>query len=111
MSNGLYIYSIIRKDIPLADQIVQTAHSAFHAGEGTQARRPLLDHDIPALVLLEVKNQEELIALSVKLDAHDIIHSMFFEPDDNYEYTSITTEPVSGDQRKLFSNFRLWRAE
>jgi hypothetical protein len=101
-----YIYSIIRKDIPLADQIVQTAHSAFHAGNDFGTGVP---NHIPSLVLLEIANQEELLALSAKLDAKNIEHFKFFEPDDNLGYTSITTTTVNGDDRKPFSNLRLWR--
>ncbi|MNK09892.1 hypothetical protein D3C87_278800 [compost metagenome] len=110
MSNGYFIYSIIRKDIPLADQIVQTAHSAFHAGETSQALEVLSDHEIPALILLQVDNQEQLKKLAVKLKEKSIVHSKFFEPDDDLGYTSITTVPLTGDQRKVFSNYRLWRA-
>ena len=106
-----YIYSIIRKDIPLADQIVQTAHSAFHAGEAFYAFEGGTDiSSIPFLVLLEINTQEELVALSKKLKANGIVYSMFHEPDDDLGYTSLTTLPVNTEQRKLFSNFRLWRA-
>lgn len=106
----MYVYSIIRKDIPLADQIVQTAHSAFHAGETTQHLEILPNQDIPSLVLLQVDNEEQLQALSKKLKEKDIVHSKFFEPDDNLGYTSITTVPVTDEQRKVFSNYRLWRS-
>jgi hypothetical protein len=92
-----YIYSIIREDIPLADQIVQTAHSAFHAGN----ENPALDGVIPSLILLELSN---------KLFEKGIFHRMFFEPDDDFGYTSLTTTLVEGDARKAFSNLRLWRA-
>lgn len=106
MSNNLYIYSIIRKDIPLADQIVQTAHSAFHAGEKYGTSVP---DAIPSLILLEVANQEELLALAKKLDDNEIGYSMFFEPDDDFGNTSLTTMPLNKHGRKLFSNLRLWR--
>jgi len=101
----MYIYSIIRKDIPLADQIVQTAHSAFHAGNISF----LEDGEIPSLILLEVNSQEELNNLSKKLNNSGILSYRFFEPDDDMGYTSLTTEPVTDEQRKLFSNYRLWR--
>jgi hypothetical protein len=101
-----YIYSIIRKDIPLADQIVQTAHSAFHAGNESNP----LNGKVPSLILLEVKNKEELMKLRDKIWANNIQFYDFFEPDDGMGYTSITTAPVTDEQRKLFSNMRLWRA-
>jgi hypothetical protein len=109
MSNGLYIYSIIRKDIPLADQIVQTAHSAFHAGEANPEYGCGLDYEVPALVLLQVPNEAALLALHEKLKAADIVHSTFHEPDDDMGWTSITTVSIQGEARKLFSNLPLWR--
>ena len=104
-----YIYSIIRKDIPLADQIVQTAHSAYHAGSRF-GLDPRIINNIPNMVLLEVKDREELIDLAEKLYAKKIRHYSFFEPDDDLGLTSITTDPLDGEERKVFSNMRLWRA-
>lgn len=109
MSNGLYIYTIIRKDIPLADQIVQTAHSAFNAGMAELKYGASLDYETPALVLLQVPNEEALLALHEKLKAKGIVHSTFHEPDDNMGWTSITTVSVEDDDRKIFSNLPLWR--
>lgn len=109
MSDGIYIYSIIRKDIPLADQIVQTAHSAFHAGEANPENGCDLDYQIPAIVLLQVPNEEALLALHRKLKEKGIVHSTFHEPDDNMGWTSITTVSIQGNDRKLFSNLPLWR--
>jgi hypothetical protein len=109
MSNNQYIYSIIRKDIPLADQIVQTAHSAFHAGQADQEYGCSLDCDIPALVLLQVPDETALLALHAKLKKANIVHSTFHEPDENMGWTSITTVSIQGEDRKLFSNLPLWR--
>lgn len=103
-----FVYSIIRKDIPLADQIVQSCHSSFHAGE----RYGEKDATIPSLILLEVKDEEELVHLSFKLSEKHIKYHIFFEPDigeEGGEFTSLTTEPLDQEQRKVFSNLRLWR--
>lgn len=105
-----YIYSIIRKDIPLADQIVQTAHSAFHAGQADPEKGAALDCEISSLVLLQVPNEEALLALHEKLKKAGVVHSTFHEPDDNMGWTSITTVSIEGETRKLFSNLPLWRA-
>jgi peptidyl-tRNA hydrolase len=104
-----YIYSIIRKDIPLADQIVQTAHSAFHAGQADPKNGAALDCEIPSLVLLQVPNEEALLELHKKLKAAGIVHSTFHEPDDDMGWTSITTVSINQEDRKLFSNLPLWR--
>jgi hypothetical protein len=105
-----YIYSIIRKDIPLADQIVQTAHSAFHAGQADPDKGASLG-EIPFLVLLQVPNEEALLTLHERLKKAGIVHSTFHEPDDDMGWTSITTVSIEGEDRKLFSNLPLWRAE
>lgn len=104
-----YIYSIIRKDIPLADQIIQTAHSAYHAG-AKFGLDPRVLNNIPNMVLLEVKDREALIDIAEKLYSKKINYYSFFEPDNDLGLTSITTDPLDGEERKVFSNIRLWRA-
>jgi hypothetical protein len=34
---------------------------------------------------------------------------MFFEPDNDMGYSSITTEPLTKEQSKYLSSFKLWK--
>lgn len=101
-----YTYTFIRNDLPIEQQIVQAAHSAYEAGR---------DHNISTipshLVLLEAKSETALEKIANKLTEAGIKFSMFYEPDYNRGYTSITTEPLlhNDARRKLFSKFSLYK--
>ncbi|MHB8098033.1 MAG: hypothetical protein ACYDD5_00400 [Sulfuricurvum sp.] len=45
------------------------------------------------------------------LESKGIRFHMFFEPDNDMGYSSITTEPLEKEQCKAMSNFKLWRAQ
>jgi hypothetical protein len=106
-----YIYVLVRKDLPLADQMVQVGHACFESGmnfgqEGTH------------LILLQVENQKELNEFSETIKEHRIKYSMFFEPDPIIDgdtepmgNTAICTEPISGSKREIFKNCSLWVPE
>ena len=104
-----YIYVLVRKDLPLEDQIVQVGHACFESGmhfgkEGTH------------LILFQIETQKELKNWSETLKEHSINFTMFFEPDSIFDndiesmgYTAICTEPLSGKRRQLFKNCLLWK--
>lgn len=99
-----YVYSFIRTDIPFEQQIIQSAHSALEAGR--HLRKP---DSISHLVLLQVQDEPELVSISEMLRSFDIKHHLFFEPDNNMGYSSLTTEPIEHKAlRKIFSKFPLY---
>lgn len=62
------------------------------------------------LVLLEAKHEFQLQKISNDLDNLGIQHHMFFEPDYDRGYTSITTEAISdASLRKYFSRYSLYK--
>jgi hypothetical protein len=99
------VYTIIRVDLPIEAQIVQAAHSALEAGR--ELDRP----DQPShLILLEAKSEEHLKKISRDLTDIGIKFHMFFEPDYNRGYTSLTTQPLStAEQRKYFRSLKLYK--
>ena len=84
-----YCYTFIRTDLPIEQQIVQAAHSAMESGREFPA---------PAtpthLILLEAKSQSQLEHIAADLRERNIKFSLFWEPDWNRGYTSLTTEPL-----------------
>ena len=60
------------------------------------------------MVLLGVKNQEELLQAANFIVSKDINYAIFFEPDDDMQYTAFCTEPITGDQRKAFRKYKMW---
>jgi len=100
----MYTFTFIRKDLPLQHQIVQACHSSLEAG--AEFNEPSNTHN---LVLIQVADLEELESVDTKLTACGFRFHKFFEPDNNLGYTSITTEPLTLEQKKKLSNFKLWR--
>lgn len=99
-------YTFIRTDIELQHQITQACHSAIQAGAEF-----LNPSQIPFLITLQAKDENHLQEISLFLKQKGIRYHMFFEPDNNMGYSSITTEPLSIEQSKALSNFKLWRAK
>lgn len=88
----------------MGDQMCQVAHAAADAGRL---------FGIPGdcnLVLLQVKNVVQLEKLAEKLREVEVPHTVQDEPDDQMGHTALATAVVSAEQRRLFRNFRLWRA-
>lgn len=99
-----YIYMFVRNDLSHPQQIVQTAHAVDEIGKRHRSEDVRVSH----MVLCGVKNEEGLYNISEHLKKHQIEHEMFWEPDIG-ECTAIATQPISGDTRKVMSNFSLKR--
>lgn len=61
------------------------------------------------LIVLTVKNEEALKCAKEYLEDCNVKHYMFYEPDYDMGYTAICSEPVYGEDRKLFKKFKLWK--
>ena len=100
-----HFYVLVRKDIPLPQQIVQSIHAAYEsAGK--------FDDDTSqtySTVLCQVSNETDLMKAARKLDSSGIRYHIFKEPDINYESTALCTEPVEPGSRRAFSNWKLWK--
>lgn len=97
-----YTYLFIREDLPHTQQIIQSAHSALEAGREFPEH-----HGTSHLVLLPAEDETTLLSISLYLTNEGIRHHIFYEPDFNYGYTSITTEPIYGAGRKALAHFKL----
>lgn len=100
-----HFYVLVRKDLPLPQQIVQSIHAAYEsAGK--------FDDDTSkthSTVLCQVKNEDELIRAADKLEQLGIRFHIFQEPDIGNQNTALCTEPVDPGRRRAFSNWKLWR--
>lgn len=100
-----YTYCFIRKDLPIEQQIIQTAHA-------TQEITKKTPHPVNTchLILLEASNKIHLQNIRMKLAEREIEHEMFYEPDNDMGYTAIATEPIYGSERNFFKKFRMYQA-
>jgi hypothetical protein len=95
----------VRTDIPLGYQIVQANHACFEMGLQVESKPNQVSH----MVLCAIESEKELEKLSYHLEKYSIKHYMFHEPDYDTGHTAICTEPIYGEQRKLFRKFNLWK--
>lgn len=96
-------YCFVRTDISLEDQACQIAHACAGAG-----KRFLIDDDCN-LVLIGVKNQEQLLKAVAVASQHCIRKFLNHEPDDNMGFTAFATEAIETEQRKCFRPYRIWK--
>lgn len=100
-----YLYILTRKDLPLPQIAVQSCHAAIEAGK----KYPTHHH--PSVILCTVKNENDLMNQARYLENNGIEFIEFREPDRDNELTSICSEPIYGDDRKIFSKFQLFKGE
>lgn len=53
-------------------------------------------------------NVKALQRVERKLEANQVPHYAWTEPDNDWGLTAIATAPVLGDERKLFENYRVY---
>ena len=101
----MWIYSFVRKDISIAQQIVQTAHSAYESGRGLGKYIPF-----PRMVLIGIEDGHKLEEALDYCSSHVQCYP-FYESEQGLELmlTSFTTRPVSLEERQSLKQFRLWR--
>jgi len=99
-----YVYALIRRDIPFAQQLVQVGHAALEAG-----REHYRSDETASFIVLEVPDRAALEAAAQRLSSLGIDHHLFFEPDFDMGYSALATRPVSGKERQIFRRWPLWR--
>ena len=83
---------------------MQVGHACIEAGNKfDQPSSPLF------LVVLQVKNQNELMEAVERIERNGVKSTTFYEPDDDLGYTAACTEPVTGERRKLFRRYQTWK--
>lgn len=98
-----YTYVFVRRDLSVAQQIVQAAHAAMEAGrqfDGTAGTN---------IVLIDVADTSDLNDVAEYLDAYDVSHVAFYEPDIS-QHTALATAPLMGSrERKPLRKFTTYR--
>jgi len=95
----------VRKDIPLAAQMVQAGHACLEAG--SQFPQPKVDPTF--LVVLSVPDERRLLEAVETVKYHGVKSAVFYEPDNELGHTASCTEPVQGEGRRLFKKYPLWQ--
>ena len=95
-----YTYLFIRKDLSMAQQLVQIAHAAHDAG--------FRFGDHSHMCVFELRGEEKLHDAASYLDTKGIPYQMFHETDIG-QHTAICTTPLHGDARKAMRKFKMYR--
>ena len=108
ISDKLYIYVLVRKDIPIEQQLVQACHASCVAGES-------FGKSNSSMVLLGVENLDQLLGISEEFRNLRVPFEMFFEPDWDMGYSALATKAVKGAERARIRKMldrcgiRLWK--
>lgn len=101
-----YVYSIIRQDLRVEDQIVQVGHSCLLMG----AVPPGTRH-----IVLTVEGQQELLDLFHNMQESNIPGDIFWEPcnafGEELGWTSITTGMLSKRKKEFFRTLPLYSSQ
>lgn len=94
---------LVRKDLTPSQQAVQACHAAIEV-----ARKHISpDEEHPHLVLCGVGSEIQLSNAYSKLKAHGVVVEPFYEADLDGQLTAIASEPIFGEQRRLFRRYNL----
>lgn len=99
------MYVLVRRDIPIAQQVVQASHAAAEAGRKFYRA----EHGIASLIVLTVPDLAGLTAARERLVRKDIVSETFFEPDFGIGESSLATAPLPDGMRKHLMGWPLWR--
>jgi len=98
-----FVYALIRSDLTLPQQLVQTAHATHESGG--QFGAPAGCH----LIVLVVANEAVLRAHRDRLVAAGIPLVLFTEPDLGDAATALATGPLTQADRLHFRGMSLWK--
>ena len=99
-----YLYTISRRDLPLAQQAIQAGHAALE--HAYLYGRPSDQH--PSLIHLTIHDKSELEFLRASLHEAGIQTAEFHEPYKNWGLTAIACI-LDEDTRYLTRGYPLWR--
>lgn len=97
-----YSYVFVREDLPNIVRTVQTGHACMELGFSME-----VPDEQTFLVVLSVKDENELFMVSKRLEKTGIYFKIFYEPDFAYGYTALCTEPVEYGKHKIFAKYDL----
>lgn len=95
----------VRTDMPIEQILVQACHAAQESGLAFPNPTP----EPNSLIVLQVKNKEQLEAAHADMQSKGIRLVRFDEPSWDYGFTAFASEPVYQHQRKNFKRYQLFK--
>lgn len=98
-----YFYIFVRQDIPIEQQIIQTAHATIEMTKLCKIE------DIPYVVMIGIPDEVWMGSVIKHLKALKIEHAEFLDTDFDFGVASVVTVPLTEDQRTHLRHYPLWR--
>lgn len=94
---------LVRRDLPPAQQVVQSCHAV------AEAARSLLspEQPHPHIIVCDVRDERALRQSHDRLVRQGVRCRAFIEPDLDNQLTALATEPVFDHTRRLFRRYQL----
>ena len=99
----VWTYIFVRTDLPQEQVLVQACHAAQKAG----LVFPHSAQEPDSLVIIQVKNKEELEKAYEDISNKGIGLIRFEEPDWDYGLTAFASEPIHKEDRSKFRGYKL----
>jgi hypothetical protein len=96
----------VREDLSWPQRCVQSCHASIEAAKAFSLEN-FSEH--PSVIVLSAKDEARLHRIRNYLIEQGVQHVHFYEPDLGHELTSLATEPIVGDRRRLFRKYQLLR--
>jgi hypothetical protein len=101
-----YYYVFVRQNLSIAQQLVQSNHASF-----ALSQQFWNFSCIPSVILIGVKDKNELESTISLLMNNQIGYVTFFELDNDEGLTAVATAPIwHKDKKKVLSSYNLWKA-
>lgn len=100
-----YVYIFVRRDIPIQHQMAQACHGALEAGKRFPENRGSTD----SIIVIGVKNKDELKKAQKRLNENGVETEPFWEPSWDYGLTSFGTRPLTENERHIMRRYQLWK--
>lgn len=100
MSDVAFSYVFVRRDLTVAQQIIQSNHATYEAARMAPEGEPT-----PHICLFEVANERELISVTNELEKLFVTYSVFYEHDHDMGFSALATAPIRGEARQAFANY------
>lgn len=102
------MYVIVRTDLSLSQQLVQSIHAAIEA----YRQQKISDQEPhPSLVVCGIPNERQLLSTFTEISSTHIPVTIFREPDLENQATAIATGLLEQKDRKHFRKLKLLRLE
>lgn len=101
-----YVYIFVRKDLTPEQRAVQACHAVLES-----RKFHIIECDPCTMVLIGVKNLNELKEAMEYVSKNGVLVRMFSEPDLDNEDTAFATRPVLERERYIFENFKTLKYE